>query len=129
MCKKQVPGIQYSCLCTFFLSGLVAKNEFLNQAYVRLPNAPYGGFYGGGGYLFVCQLIEVLVIFGWVTATMGPLFFGLHLLGLLRVPPDEEIAGMDMTKHGGSAYNVDNASAPPEGVALYTPEESKPAEV
>uniref|UniRef100_A0A2N9I4V0 Ammonium transporter n=1 Tax=Fagus sylvatica TaxID=28930 RepID=A0A2N9I4V0_FAGSY len=47
---------------------------------------------------------EILVIVGWVSATMGPLFFVLHKLKLLRISAEDEMAGMDMTRHGGFAY-------------------------
>ena len=35
---------------------------------------------------------------------MGPFFWGLRRLGVLRIGPAEELAGMDETHHGGSAY-------------------------
>eukprot|EP00475_Leptophrys_vorax_P005755 TRINITY_DN13485_c0_g1_i1.p1 TRINITY_DN13485_c0_g1~~TRINITY_DN13485_c0_g1_i1.p1 ORF type:complete len:516 (+),score=28.68 TRINITY_DN13485_c0_g1_i1:214-1761(+) len=113
-----------------FFVGLLAKEEFLWQSYAKGPDTPFGAFYGGGGSLMACQLMEILCIFTWVSATMGPLFFGLHALNLLRVPPDEEIAGMDMTKHGGSAYNAESGDG--QGVQLFGPPETaaaKPAEV
>lgn len=48
--------------------------------------------------------MQILVIAGWVTATMGPLFYGVHKLKLLRVSGDDEKEGMDLTRHGGLAY-------------------------
>jgi Amt family ammonium transporter len=59
---------------------------------------------GGGGNLLAAHLIQVLVIIGWVSATMGPLFFVLHKLKLLRISAEDEMAGMDLTRHGGFAY-------------------------
>ncbi|URD83888.1 ammonium transporter 1 member, partial [Musa troglodytarum] len=47
---------------------------------------------------------QILVILGWVSCTMGPLFFALHKLGLLRISAEDEMAGMDLTRHGGFAY-------------------------
>jgi Amt family ammonium transporter len=35
---------------------------------------------------------------------MGPLFFVLRKLKLLRISSEDEMAGMDMTRHGGFAY-------------------------
>ena len=32
------------------------------------------------------------------------MFFALKMAGLLRVPPEVEEAGMDISKHGGTAY-------------------------
>jgi len=49
-------------------------------------------------------VIQILVIVGWVSATMGPLFWGLNKLKLLRISSEDELAGMDLTRHGGFAY-------------------------
>ena len=35
---------------------------------------------------------------------MGPLFYLLNKMKLLRVSRDDEVASMDMTMHGGFAY-------------------------
>ncbi|KAL0317524.1 UNVERIFIED_CONTAM: Ammonium transporter 1 member 2 [Sesamum angustifolium] len=59
---------------------------------------------GGGGRLLAAQIIQILVIIGWVTATMAPLFLILHKLRLLRISSEDEMAGMDLTRHGGIAY-------------------------
>eukprot|EP00270_Netrium_digitus_P009158 TRINITY_DN277_c0_g1_i1.p1 TRINITY_DN277_c0_g1~~TRINITY_DN277_c0_g1_i1.p1 ORF type:complete len:533 (+),score=71.49 TRINITY_DN277_c0_g1_i1:62-1600(+) len=101
--------------------GLFAKKEFVMQAYGRGPSTPYGVVYGGGGKLLWCQVIEILAITAWVSATMAPLFLLLHMANLLRIPADEEIAGLDMTKHGGSAYNHEDDA----NVQLYPPENGK----
>lgn len=88
-------------------TGLFAKEEFVIQAYnsgtvgtVR----PYGLLMGGGWGLLGAQVIEVLVIAGWVSLTMGPLFYALHSLQILRISVDEEVAGLDVSSHGGHAY-------------------------
>ena len=59
---------------------------------------------GGGGKLLGAQFVQILVIAGWVSATMGTLFFILKKLDLLRISEKDEMAGMDMTRHGGFAY-------------------------
>jgi ammonium transporter, Amt family len=59
---------------------------------------------GGGGKLFAAHIIQILVIAGWVSATMGPLFFALKKLGLLRISAEDEMSGMDRTRHGGFGY-------------------------
>lgn len=41
---------------------------------------------------------------------MGPLFYGLHKLKLLRISPEDEMAGMDLTRHGGFAYVYEDDS-------------------
>lgn len=111
-----------------FFVGLLANKDYVMQAY----GLEYCGvFYGCNGWLLAAQVIEILSVFGWVSATMGPLFFLLHVFKLLRVPADEEIKGMDMTKHGGSAYNVaEGEEGGHMAPALYGPGDGeKPAEV
>lgn len=88
-------------------TGLFAKKAFVNEVYQGrpdMPDRPYGLFMGGGGKLFAAQIIQILVIIMWVTVTMAPLFFALHKLKLLRISAEDEMAGMDMTRHGGMAY-------------------------
>lgn len=43
---------------------------------------------------------------------MGPFFFALPILGLLRVDPIEEATGMDESRHKGSVY--DDSGVPSE---------------
>lgn len=83
-------------------TGLFAHKQFVHEIYGS--GRPYGLFMGGGGKLLGAQIIQILVIIGWVSATMGPLFYVLKKLKLLRVSTDDEMAGMDMTRHGGFAY-------------------------
>ncbi|KAI8006263.1 Ammonium transporter 1 member 2 [Camellia lanceoleosa] len=83
-------------------TGLFAKKKYVDEVYSA--GRPYGLFMGGGGKLLAAQLIEILVIFGWVSVTMGPLFYGLKKLKLLRISREDEMAGMDLTRHGGFAY-------------------------
>jgi Amt family ammonium transporter len=83
--------------------GLFAEKNYVLEIYGG-GDRPYGLFMGGGGKLLAAQIVEILVIAGWVTATMGPLFYALHKFRLLRISPEDEIAGMDVTRHGGTAY-------------------------
>eukprot|EP00897_Mesotaenium_endlicherianum_P005159 jgi/Mesen1/4671/ME000241S03711 len=105
--------------------GLLANKEYLRQAYGKPSDTPHGLFYGGGGRLLACQILLVLTIAGFVAVTMGGLFFILHKLNLLRISPDDEIAGMDATSHGGSAYHVDPDGH--GGVKLYGPSDNQAA--
>ncbi|CAN0904977.1 Ammonium transporter 1 member 1 [Linum grandiflorum] len=59
---------------------------------------------GCGTWGLAAHLIQIVVIIGWVSATMGPLFLILHKLKLLRISAEDEMAGMDLTRHGGFAY-------------------------
>jgi Amt family ammonium transporter len=85
-------------------TALFASEKYVNEVYPGRPGRPYGLFMGGGGRLLAAHLIQIIVIIGWVTVTMGPLFYGLHKLNLLRISAVDEMAGMDMTRHGGFAY-------------------------
>lgn len=73
----------------------------------------------GGWGLVGAQVIEVLVIVGWVSVTMGPLFYALHKLGILRIPVEDEIAGLDVSSHGGYAYVAHRDESHPRFYADY----------
>ncbi|OWM76804.1 ammonium transporter 1 member 4-like [Punica granatum] len=85
-------------------TGLFAKKAYVNQLYPGVENRPYGLLLGGGGRLLAAQVVQIVVVAAWVSVTMGTLFFVLHKLGLLRISAEEEMAGMDLTSHGGLAY-------------------------
>ncbi|XP_047328240.1 ammonium transporter 1 member 2-like [Impatiens glandulifera] len=104
-------------------TGLFARKRYVDEVYGGgITGRPYGLFMGGGGKLLAAQLIEILVVIGWVSATMGPLFYGLHKLKLLRISSKAEMAGMDPTIHGGLAYLYhdadDSNSHTPQAFAL-----------
>ncbi|KAK9279302.1 hypothetical protein L1049_012981 [Liquidambar formosana] len=103
-------------------TGLFAKEEFVIQAYDSGETGvtrPYGLFMGGGWGLVGAQVTEVLVIVGWVSVTMGPLFYALHKLGILRIPVEDEIAGLDVSSHGGYAYVAHRDEGHPRYYADY----------
>ncbi|KAL5991469.1 Thioredoxin amt13 [Asimina triloba] len=90
-------------------TGLFAKEEFVIQAYSDGETGlsrPFGLLLGGGWGLIGSQVVEIAAIVGWVSATMGPLFYLLHKLRLLRIPVEDEIAGLDISSHGGYAYST-----------------------
>lgn len=100
-------------------TGLFAKKQYVHEVYAT--GRPYGLFMGGGGKLLAAQIIQILVIFGWVSFTMAPLFYALKKLKLLRVSKDDEMQGMDLTRHGGFAYiyhDEDGSSHPPPGFMM-----------
>ncbi|KAK3187729.1 hypothetical protein Dsin_027290 [Dipteronia sinensis] len=83
-------------------TALFASKKYVNEVYGG--DRPYGLFMGGGGKLLAAHVVQILVIVGWVSATMGTLFYILHKLKLLRISGEDEMSGMDMTRHGGFAY-------------------------
>ncbi|KAI7735939.1 hypothetical protein M8C21_011185 [Ambrosia artemisiifolia] len=116
-------------------TGLFAKKQYVYEIYgPDSGSRPYGVLMGGGGKLFGAQIIQILVIIGWVSATMGPLFYILKKLKLLRVSKEDEMAGMDMTRHGGFAYvyhDEDASSHPPGSFAIrrIEPDGTSPAPI
>ena len=70
----------------------------------------------GAEKLIGVQILGSLVIPLWAFATMAILFLVLKAIGLLRVSPEEEAAGLDITEHGMHAYPpslvVDSAMSP-----------------
>ena len=78
----------------------------------------YGLFYpGGGGRLLASQVIGIIAIAAWVCGLTGLLFFVLKRFRVLRISEEDEHRGLDASKHGGSAYNVDING---RGVSFYS---------
>jgi Amt family ammonium transporter len=71
------------------------------------------GIFGQGKQLLP-QIVGSLVIAAWAFFAMFLLFALLKALGVLRVPPEDEMTGLDMTEHGMHAY------PPPLVVDTYT---------
>mmetsp|Transcript_25762 Transcript_25762/g.56124 ORF Transcript_25762/g.56124 Transcript_25762/m.56124 type:complete len:537 (+) Transcript_25762:75-1685(+) len=115
--------------------GVLAKKDYVYQVYSgshkdcatwvdgvcqgdwvdSIDNYPYGLFYpGGGGRLLASQVIGILVIAGWTSAMMAPFFAIFKAFGCLRISAEEEQAGLDVSKHGGSAYNYDHGLGKPD---------------
>ncbi|KAL7153237.1 hypothetical protein ABFS83_04G153200 [Erythranthe nasuta] len=103
-------------------TGLFAKEEFIIQAYdsgLIGASRSSGLLMGGGWGLIGAQLVELLAIVGWVSLTMGPLFYLLHWLGILRISMDDEVAGLDISSHGGYAYNAHEEESGPRFYGDY----------
>jgi hypothetical protein len=58
-------------------------------------------------FLLELQIIGILCIFAWCTVNMVPFFYLFKFFGILRISAEEEQAGLDASKHGGSAYNYE----------------------
>eukprot|EP00172_Hildenbrandia_rubra_P001325 Plantae.Rhodophyta-Hildenbrandia_rubra.ctg18655.p1 GENE.Plantae.Rhodophyta-Hildenbrandia_rubra.ctg18655~~Plantae.Rhodophyta-Hildenbrandia_rubra.ctg18655.p1 ORF type:complete len:522 (-),score=80.14 Plantae.Rhodophyta-Hildenbrandia_rubra.ctg18655:723-2288(-) len=78
-----------------------------NQIIAGLQGDHFGAFFGGGGRLLGVNLAAVCVIAAWTLVMITPFFIIMKLLGLLRISEEEEIAGNDVSKHGGTAYPED----------------------
>ena len=91
-----------------FATGLLAQTKAVNAVNEDpvtgiAPLRPGGGFYARGE-LLAAQIVGIVTIAGWVCANMLMCFSLLRFFRLLRIPADEEHAGMDESYHGGSAY-------------------------
>ncbi len=89
------------------LWGLLSVGFFADGTYGNYSiDAPYvtGLFYGGGGEQLLAQLISVAVVVAWAFGT-GYLTFKLMDKAFgIRVPPEEELQGLDIPEHGTPAY-------------------------
>lgn len=62
----------------------------------------WGVLYGGNGKQLGIQVLGVVVIMGWVTAIMLPMWLTLKYFGLLRVEPEQEKKGLDIAQSLGT---------------------------
>jgi ammonium transporter, Amt family len=83
-------------VCGFW--GLVATGLFASEV---------GLFAGGGADQLITQLTGGVAIAAWMVVAGGALFFGLKAAGLLRVSPEDEQAGLDISEHGAPGYGPD----------------------
>ena len=78
------------------------------------------------GYIGV-QSLATLVICAWAFVTMFGVFYALKLMGCLRVSPEEETAGLDVSEHGMHAYPPHMVADSFGGGTLAQPASSAPA--
>ena len=88
--------------------GLLAVGLFADGTYGNYTTeGPFvtGLFYGGGAEQLIAQAIGAVVAVAWALGLGLILFKTLDvILGGIRVPPQEEIEGLDIGEHGSSAY-------------------------
>jgi Amt family ammonium transporter len=92
-------------VCGFW--GVVATGLFATTTPVNGADGSAGLFYGGGISLLVDQLIGGAAIAVFVFGAAGAMFAALRALDLLRVSPEEEVAGLDISEHGSPGYGPD----------------------
>ena len=88
--------------------GIFASKQLVEAVYTNI-NGEFakGWVYGGNGNLFGAGLVFIIVNILW-TGGLMTLFFGImSYFGILRVSQKEEEEGLDLSHHGGSAYNND----------------------
>ncbi|MEL7155093.1 MAG: ammonium transporter [Actinomycetota bacterium] len=97
-------------ICGFW--GVLATGLFASTTPVNGAEEAAGLLYGGGAGLLVDQLIGGVAIAIFVAAAAGVLFFALKTAGLLRVSPEEEQVGLDISEHGSPGYGPDLLPTP-----------------
>ena len=63
-----------------------------------------GLFYGGGPQLLGIQAIGIVAVIAWTSITVGVSLGFIKMFVPLRVPREEEMAGLDLAEHGSQAY-------------------------
>jgi Amt family ammonium transporter len=66
-----------------------------------------GLFYGGGAALLGRQALAVVVTVGWAFFATAAVAWAVHKVFGMRVGPDEELAGLDVSLHEESAYDFE----------------------
>ena len=88
-----VGAVSVHCVCGAagtVLTGLFATGETTEA----------GLFYGGGAHFLGIQVLGVLAVAAYVAVVITIVFLAIkHTIGL-RVKPDEELAGLDVSEHG-----------------------------
>lgn len=85
--------------------GVVAIGFFGCDLDLAVDGDPMGVFYGGDGSQLGVQIVCMLAFAAWTCGLSGILFFTLSKLNMLRVSAEEEEEGLDVSHHGGSAYD------------------------
>ena len=89
-----------------FWVGLMAKKEYVAEVYGGAEKCA-GVFYGGDGGMLGAQVVGIICITLWVGGLLGLFFLALKKMNMLRTSAEEEQLGLDESKHGGSAYNME----------------------
>ncbi len=63
-----------------------------------------GLFYGGGPQLLGIQAIGIVAVIAWTSITLSISLGFIKMFVPLRVPREEEMAGLDLAEHGSQAY-------------------------
>lgn len=90
--------------------GFFATPANVLNTYERKPDV--GIFYGGDGHQLGVQILGALAIGLWTCTVSFLMFWTLRSIGVLRVSQDQELTGLDISRHGGAAftYGADDSS-------------------
>jgi Amt family ammonium transporter len=96
-------GIWGTLSCGLFTSKALAEYNAVGKP---------GVFYGGGFHQLWIQFVGVVVIFSGVLITSSIVFYLIKITYGLRVTPEEEDAGLDISEHGMYGYPEQFIPAP-----------------
>jgi Amt family ammonium transporter len=85
---------------------------------VGLFSRDTGLFYGFGLESFGIQLLGVIAVAAWVTVTIGLLFFVMKKTIGIRVSPEHELIGLDISEHGLATGYAGFMMVPDVGTAV-----------
>ncbi|MCK5013902.1 MAG: ammonium transporter [Candidatus Omnitrophica bacterium] len=85
--------------------GTLSCGLFNAEKVLGIGDANGGLLYGGGMSQMTTQLIGVVACFLWAFLTGLILFNVIKSIGGLRVTPEEELKGLDISEHGMEAYS------------------------
>jgi Amt family ammonium transporter len=88
--------------CGFW--GVISAACFATKKYAYSQTFEAQGIFYGGEDALAAAICFLFAVIGWVCVMSALMFLPLKVLGLLRVAADVEEVGMDVSKHGGSAY-------------------------
>jgi len=84
--------------------GTLACGLFGAEGVLKIADANTGLFYGGGFHTTAVQLLGIAAYGGWAFILGLITFVVLKKTIGLRVSPEEELKGLDITEHGNDAY-------------------------
>ena len=90
--------------------GVLAIGLFSRYDDAFLGRDDAGLFYGGGLDQLSVQAVMVVIIIAWTAVTAGIAFKIISTTTGLRVAPEEEIAGLDVSEHGSAGYQMEAQS-------------------
>lgn len=88
------------------LWGILAVGIFADGTYgLYTTGEPHvAGLIKGDGTQILAQLLSMAVVVAWTAVTSAIVFYGIKLTIGLRVPKEDEVAGVDITEQTGVAY-------------------------
>ena len=110
VCKVDDPldafAVHGACGFWGVMAAALFSDKDLDYRVTSVPGADgkKGGLVFGGTHMMWAACAQLFSIIGWVASLSSIMFFILKVVGILRVSAEMEAAGMDVSKHGGSAY-------------------------